>query len=319
MGQATGAHSTYDEPQKTGGNREDLSDIIKDVSPVETPVLTMMGTNKATGVNHEWLVDTLANAADNKHIEGNDAAAVDAASRTRRGNYCQIFKKWAVVTGTQEKVLKAGVKSEMAYQLARRLREIKRDGELAVVGQANAKVAGDDSTAREMGSLPAYLKTNNQVASGSSVPTGDGTDVSDYTGVNRAISETILKAGLQSLFTNSGGNSSLNMVVSATHKGLISAFTGSATRYVTTEDKKLVASVDVYVGDFHTVRIMPDRHIAAEHAFILDPEYLKMSELRPVHSYDLAVLGDSKRKEIVWEWTLEVCDERAHCMIADLS
>lgn len=320
MAIAVGSHSTYDEPIATGGNREDLSDVIWDVSPVETPVLTMIGKNKATGTNHEWLTDTLAAAADNKHLEGGDAVGVDPASRGRLGNYTQIMSKNSVVTGTQEKALKGGgIKSEMAYQMARRMREMKRDGEFALVGQSNAKVAGSETVAREMGSLAAYLTTNNSLAAGSSAVTGDGTDVSDYAGTNRAITEPILETVLQSIFTNSGGNESLNLVCTAATKGLVSDFTSAATRYVTTDDKKLVASLDVYVGDFHTVRIIPDRHCQTGNAFVLDPEYIKCSEMRSMHSFDLAKNGDSTRKQIVWEWTLEVGDERASALIGDLT
>jgi len=320
MATPTGAHSTYDEPIATGGNREDLSNVIWDVSPTETPLLTLAGKNTATGSNHEWLTDTLADAADNKAIEGNDVSGTQAASRGRLGNYTQILTKNALVTGTQEKVLKGGgIKSEMAYQIARRMREMKRDGEFAMVGQSNAKVAGSESVAREMASLDAYLVTNNQLAAGSSAPTGDGTDVSDYAGTDRALTETILKAGLQSLFTNSGGNESVTALVSAADKGVISTFTGSATRYASTDDQQLVASIDVYVGDFHTVRIVPDRYIKSGLAYIVDPEYVKCSQLRPMTSFDLAKTGDSEKKQIVWEWTLEVCNEKAHCLIGDLT
>lgn len=315
MAQPTGVVSTYD---LASGNREDLADVIKDVSPTDTPLFTMAGMNEATATNHEWLTDALTAAAQNANVEGDDANPTAPAARTRLGNQTQILKKHAVVTGTQEKVDKAGVKSEMSYQLARRLKEIKRDLEHSLLNPY-AKVVGNDTTARVMGSLHSYLVTNNQLAGGSSDPTGDGTDLSDGLGGDRALSETILQAGLQSLYTNSGGNESVNMVVSASHKTLVSGFSSAATRYVTTDDKKLVASIDVYVGDFHTVRVIPDRYIDANHAFVIDPEYIKCSQLRSVHSYDLAKTGDSHRKEVIWELTLEVCDEKAHVMIGDLT
>jgi len=135
MAQAEGAHSSYDEPIATGGNREDLSDVLFDVSPTETPGITAIKKSKATGTAHDWLTDILEDAAANAHVEGDDAAPVEAASRVRLSNYTQIFKKHAVVTGTQEKVLKGGgIKSEMAYQVARRMKAIKRDCELEIFG-----------------------------------------------------------------------------------------------------------------------------------------------------------------------------------------
>lgn len=320
MAIATGAHSTYDEPIATGGNREDLSDVIRDVSPTETPCLTMIGTTKATATNHEWLVDALADAADNAVLEGGDVVGSDPASRSRLGNYTQILSKNSVVSGTQEKALKGGgVKSEMAYQMARRMKEMKRDLERAIVGVSNAKVAGNETAAREFGSLDSYLTTNNQVAATSTTPTGDGSDVSNYAGTDRDLTQAILEDGLQSLFTNSGGNEAVNMLVSAHNKGVISTFTASSSRFVTTDDKKLTSSIDVFVGDFHTVRIIPDRFIKAGLAFVIDPEYLKLANMRPIHSFDLAKNGDSVRKQIVWETTLEVCNEKAHVLFGDLN
>jgi hypothetical protein len=318
MTMAAGAHSTFDEASK--GNREDLSDIMNDVSPTETPVLTMIGRTKATGTNHEWLTDTLATAAANAVLEGDDATGADPSARVRLGNYTQILSKNSVVTGTQEKVLKAGgVKSEMAYQMARRMKELKRDMEFTIVGQTIAKAVGSETVVRKMGSLDAYLKTNNQVVSPSTTPAGTGADVSDYAGTNRAMDETILNTGLSAMFTNSSGNESVSLICTAATKKVISTFTASSTRHVTTDDKKLVASIDVYVGDFHTVKIVADRFCKTGNAFIIDPEYLKLAELRPVQSFDLAKNGDSERKQLVWEATLEVCNEKAHCLIGDLT
>ena len=309
-----GSQTTYNQ----NANREDLGKVLYNLSPTETPVMTMAGKNTATATNHEWVTDGLAAAADNKNLEGATVEGSAATARGRLGNYTQIMDKYAVVTGTQEKVLKGGgVKSEMAIQLANRMKEIKRDGEFAIVGQANAKVAGSATVAREMAHLGSYLVTNNQLGATGANPTGDGTDVCTE-GTTRVLTEAIFEGGLQAMFTNSGGNSSVNAVVAAREKGYISDFTASSSRYVTTNDKKLVASIDVYVGDFHTVRVIPDRFMKSSLLYIIDPEYLKISELRPIATTELAKTGDAERRHIVWEWTLEVCNEKAHCMIAAL-
>lgn len=323
MAQATGAHSAYDEAISTAGNREDLGDVVWDVTPADTPLISAIGKNKATGINHEWLQDTLTTGSANANIEGNDAVPTDAAARSRFGNYTQIMVKHAVVTGTQEKVLKGGVKSEMAYQVARRIREQKTDIEHACVGLSNAKVLGNDTTAREMGSLDTYLANgvagDEFAAATSANPTGDGTDVPNKGGADRALTDTIFDAVLENLYTNSGGNTNIMAIVPAAQKTAISTFTASSTRYVTTDDKKLVASIDVYDGDFHTVKIVPDRFCIAGSVYLVDAEYLKLSELRPMFTSDLATLGDSKRKQVIWEGTLEVCDPNAHTHIFDLS
>lgn len=320
MTQAVGAHSSYDEPIATGGNREDLSDVLFDVSPTETPFITMAKKGKATATNHEWLTDALEDPADNAHIEGDDAAPVDAASRDRLGNFTQIFKKHAVVTGTQERVLKGGgIKSEMAYQVARRLKALKRDGERAMVGVANAKVAGNDTTARELGSFHTYLNGDSwQGAGDGAAPTGNGVDI-PTAGTARALTEDIFKSALSQLWDQSGGNENIMALCGKFNRGVISTFTAASTRYVTTDDKKLVASIDVYDGDFHTVTVQPDRFSDAASVFLCDQEYIQISDLRSVFTKDLAVTGDSTRKEIVWECTLETCNPLAHINIADLT
>lgn len=320
MAQAVGAHSSYDEPIATGGNREDLSDILFDVSPTETPFLTAAKKGNATGTAHDWLTDIIEDAAENANVEGNDADPQDAAPRKRLSNYTQILTKHAVVTGTQEKVLKGGgVKSEMAYQVARRMKAMKRDAEKAMIGAGAAKVAGDDTTARRMGSFESYMTADTYMGgTGFSAPTGNGVDTGTA-GTARDITEDILKAGLEKLWNNSGGNENIIGICGSHVRGQISKFTGSATRYVTTEDKKLVASIDVYDGDFHTVTITPDRYSDPSSLFLIDSEYAAVADLRPASTSDLARMGDSTRKQIIWETTLEMCNPLAHMQIAGLN
>ena len=320
MAMATYARNTYDEPIATGTNREDLGTVLWDVSPTDTPVLTMCGKTTATATAHDWVNDSLEAPAANAKLEGGDMVAVDIADRSRLSNYTQIMTKNATVSGTQEKVLKGGgIKSEMAYQMARRLKALKNDGEFAIVGQSLAKAGGNTTTARAMGSLDSYLVTNNQLESGSSAVAGNGADVSDFSGSNVALTETILQTALTAVYDNGDSGSTINCVTTSGSKVAISGFTGADTRYTTTDDKKLVNSIDVYVGDFHTVQIIPDRKCLANTTFLISPEYLKCAELRPAHSFDLAKAGDSMKKQIVWEWTLEVCNEKAHCLIGDLT
>lgn len=320
MAQAEGAHSSYDEPIATGGNREDLSDVLFDVSPTETPFITAIKKNKAKATAHDWLTDVLEDPGDNAHIEGDDASPVDPASRVRLSNYTQIFKKHAVVTGTQEKVLKGGgIKSEMSYQVARRLKAMKRDAERAFIGINNPKVGGDDATARELGSFPTYLAdTSWQGGATATAPTGNGVDAGTM-GTPRDLDEDILKAALEVLWNQSGGNENILGIAGSHVRGVVSTFTGSSTRYVTTDDKKLVASIDVYDGDFHTVTMSPDRYSMPDVMFLVDKEYAAVSDLRPAFTKDLAVTGDSIRKEVVWETTLEVCNPLAHVAIAGLN
>lgn len=320
MAQITGAKSSYSEPIATGGNREDLSDVLFDVSPTETPFITSAKKGKATGVAHDWLTDALDDPATNAHVEGEVAAPTAPGDRVRLSNYTQILNKHAVVTGTQETVLKGGgIKSEMAYQVARRMKEIKRDAELAMIGSATAKVAGSDSVARKMGSFVTYMTSASYLPGATgSAPTGNSADTGTP-GTARAFTEDILKGALQTLWTNSGGNENILAITGSKQRGVFSNFTASSTRYVTFDDKRLNASIDVYDGDFHTVTVQANRYATAGAVALVDPEYVKVCDLRPISAKDLAVTGDGKAKEIIWETTLEVCNPKAHMYIAALT
>lgn len=319
MAAPTGAHDTYDEAIGTAGNREDLSDILYDISPTETPVVTLASKGKATATNHEWLTDALEAVAANAAVEGDVATTAQTDARTRLGNYTQILTKSQAVTGTQEKVNKGGgVKGEMAYQMAQRMRAIKRDMEYAIVGVSNAKAAGSATVAREMGSLDSYISTNFFGAAGSSTPTGDGTDVSDFAGVDRALTQDILDAALQDLWAENA-STDISAIVGASDKGIISTFTNRSTRRTDSDDKVMVSAIDFYDGDFQFVRIKADRFIKPGLMYLIDPDYIGISDLRPLHQKKLATTGDAETKMLIWETTLQVKNPDAHGVIADLT
>lgn len=318
MAQVVGAKSSYQEPIATGGNREDLSDILYDVSPTDTPFLTLAKKGSATGTHHEWLTDALESPKKNAVVEGNEATVAKAGSRVRLGNYTQIFEKTAGVAGTQEKVLKGGgIKSEMAYQVARRMKEIKRDLEYACVGP-NPQIAkaGSDTVAREMAAFVTFMNDQSWsgAATGTTAPTGDG-KTAPVAGTARTFTDDILTAALQKLWTNSGGSENISGLMGAEIRGAFSGLKGTATRYVSTDNANLQASIDVYDGDFHTVTAMPDRWSNPSSLFLIDRDYVSIDDLRPIFSQDLAVVGDAVRKQIVWETTLKVGNPLAHYVI----
>ena len=316
MAQATNTFDKYD----TVGNREDLSDMIFDVSPHETPILSAIKKSKASNTNHEWQTDALAAAASNANIEGDDDQNANALTATTRlNNNTQILKKKMIVSGTQERGMNhAGVKSEMAYQEAKKMKEIKLDCEFALLDNGlavgNAKVAGNTTTAREMASLATYLTSNISVGATGAAATGDGTDTLTA-GTDRDFTEALLTTVLATSWDN-GGDPSL-LAVSSTNKGIVSDFAGGSTRYIDTNTKELVHSIDVYVGDFHTLKVVPCRQLVGDNVYGIDTQYLALADLRPLNSYDLAKTGDNFKREMVWETTLEVCNEAAHFLVAD--
>jgi hypothetical protein len=308
--------STFDSYDSVG-NREDLSDIIYNISPTDTPFLSGCGKSKAEATNHEWQTDALASVADNKVIEGDEANPDSLTATARRGNYCQISDKIPTISGTQEAIQKAGRKSEMAYQIAKMGKEIKRDMENALVGLNNAKVAGNASIARELASVQSWIATNvDKAVSDGSNPTGDGTDARTD-GTQRAFTETSLKSVLQQCWT--AGGSPDTIMVGAFNKRAASLFTGGGTRFDKSEDKKLYATVDVYVSDFGEHKIIANRFVRTRDCLVLDMEYWKIAYLRPFTTFDLAKTGDTEKKQLLVEYTLEACNQAASGIVADLT
>lgn len=312
MAQPTNTHSSYN----ANTNREHLESILYNIAPSETPVLTAMKRGKATATLHEYATDTLASpSASNAHIEGDDANPEAQGATTRLSNHTQILKKHVVVSGTQESVNKVGQKSEVGRQMANKMKEMKTDLESSMVGANQAKVAGNNTTARQMGSIQSYITGNASIGSGGANSAGNGAARTD--GTQRAFTETMLTDALQLCYT-SGADPSM-LVVGAFNKRKASGFAGNATPYHEVGDKKVIATVDVYVGDYHTLKVMPSRHVRGRDALLLDPSYLKDVTLRSVQVKDLAVTGDSLKKQIICEKTLEVCNPDAHGGIFDLT
>jgi hypothetical protein len=304
------------------GNREDLSDVIYSISPTDTPIMSSIGKTKATAVYHEWQTDSLAaNTTNNALVEGATASDITVSPTTRLGNYTQIVGKTVMVSGTLEAVDKAGRKSEKAYQLAKVSSEIKRDMETIITAN-QGQSAGNASTARTLGALLSYIKTNTNKGSGTTAgadPTTIG--VSTRTdGTTRAFTETFLKDVVAKVFTSGGTPSAL--FVSPAQKQVVSGFTGlAAQRYQvpTSGQATILAGADLYQSDFGVLSIVPDRFMRTRDALVLDPEYAALAYLRPFQTNELARVGDAEKTQILAEFTLEVRNEAAHGGIFDLS
>jgi hypothetical protein len=306
------------------GQREDLTDVIYNISPTETPFMSSIGKTKATGVLHEWQTDSLAAVnGSNAAVEGATASDATLSPTTRLGNRTQISQKTVKIAGTLEAVNKAGRKSEKAYQLAKASAEIKRDMEFILLSnQLNA--AGNATTARTLGGLQAWLSTNKSL--GANGTAGSGGTTARVSGTDRTFEESQLKSVVKSAFAN-GGNPKV-LMVTPTQKQVVSGFAGiAAQRYMAPSDKAttIIGAADVYLSDFGTISVVPNRFIPAdsgdggEVAFVLDPEYAAVAYLRPFATNELAKTGDADVTQLLVEYTLEVKNEAAHGIIADLA
>jgi hypothetical protein len=307
------------------GQREDLSDVIYNISPTDTPIMSSIGKTKATAVNHEWQTDSLAAATTaNALVEGADATSATLSPTTRFGNLTQIVGKTVQVSGTLEAVDKAGRKSEKAYQLAKGSAEIKRDIETIITAN-QAQVAGNGSnTARKMSSLLSFIKTNTSVGAGTTTAGADPTTIGVSARVDadttRTFTEAMLKEVVREVFA-SGGTPSV-LFVSPALKQTVSAFTGlAATRYQApvSGQATILAGADIYQSDFGQISIVPNRFMRSRDALLLDPEYAALAYLRPFQTIELAKAGDSEKTQILAELTLEVRNEAAHGGVFDLN
>jgi hypothetical protein len=302
------------------GNREDLSDVIYRIDPTDTPAMSGFEREKATAVNHEWQTQALASVdTSNAVLEGDDATTDAATPTVRLGNICQISDKVARVTGTQRAVDHAGRDDELEYQEMLKGLELKRDMESIIVGTNQAKVTGNDTTARKTASLLSWIKTNiSKGASGTDPSAADGTGTRTD-GTQRVFTEASLKSVLQSVW-NSGGKPD-TIMVGGFNKQVFSTFTGRATPIEDTKAKKIVASVDAYESDFGRLKIVPNRFQRARDVLVLQMDMWALAYLngRRMVSIPLAKTGDSDRRQMLSEYALVSRNEKASGGVFDLT
>ena len=316
MTQTSGTFSSYD----AKGIREDLEDMIYDISPTETPFVRAIERVKADNTFHEWQTDALASAdKDNAAVEGDEVTADAITATARVGNYTQILDKTIIVTSTQRAVRTAGRKDELAYQVAKAGREIKRDIE-AAISQNNHALAGDDATARKLGGAEVWIGTNDQNGSGGSTTvtsSGAPTATKLTDGTQRVFTEDLFSAGISAAW-DQGGSPTL-VLAGSFNKRKISTFTGNATKTIDMSEQELVAGVDVYISDFGRHRIVPSRFVRTRTVLGIDPEYWAVAVLQPMKTEPLAKIGHHERRMLSTELTLVCRNEKASFKVADLT
>jgi hypothetical protein len=295
------------------GNREDLSDEIFRIDPTDTPFFTLCEKVKASAVNHEWQTQALDNRdTGNAVLEGDDATTDATVPTVRLGNICQISDKVARVSGTQQAVEHAGRGDEMGYQKMLKGLALKLDIDAILCGTNQAKIVGDDATARKTASVLSWLKTNTSKGTGTAADpaaangTGSRTD-----GTQVAFTEARLKTVLQSCWTN-GGKPNVIMC-GGFNKQQFSTFTGRSTPMEDARSKKIVASVDVYESDFGVLKVAPSRQVRPRDVLVLQDDMWAVAHLngRKMVAVPLAKTGDSERAQLLSEYALEARNEKA--------
>ena len=312
MAQQTNSFATFN----AVGNREELADAIYRISPEETPFVSVIGKGSASSVFPEWQTDALGAAANNKVEQGNNATIAATTPTKRIGNRTQISEKTFSVTGTQEVVDKAGRKSEVAYQKAKKMIELKRDIEFAAINNTTAVTAATGVAPQARG-IAGWLATNNSLGATGVAPIPD-TNTAPTDGTLRTFTEAMLKDVGQKCWEQ-GGDPSL-LFVPAALRATVSGFTGVAqkTNDVKSKAATTVATADIYVGDFGTYTVVNSRHQRARDVFLIDPKRWKLLTLRGMKATPLAKTGDADNWMINTEWTLQSNQEAASGAIRDL-
>lgn len=332
MAQFTGTYDAYD----ARGLREDLTDDIFRVTPSDTPFVSAIGRTTAKAVFHEWQTHSLA-AVDtaNAQIEGDEFTYADPASTVRVGNRLQILRKTYLISGTLEAVDKAGRDSEIAFNRVVKGLELRRDIEAACIGKNAASVTGNSTTARVMGSLSSWLSTNDNGTPGAS-PSNRGTGgaaggfsgsntVAATDGTTRAVTQAMLDGVIGKMYDNSGMVDDVMLMAGKSQKTAITGFDGIAgTVFHEAKDRTIVSTADVYASQFGDIKITPNRYIRQtsnvdRETYLVRPSYARLGVLRGIQELRPAVTGDAEKRVILCEMTLQVDNEAAHGVLADLS
>jgi Family of unknown function (DUF5309) len=278
------------------GIKEDVSDIITNLTPTKTPFQSAIGSEKIHNIHFEWQEDTLRAAGSNAQLEGADASFVTVHPTSIRTNRTQILTEAVQVSETTDTVSTYGRAKEMAYQMRKSSSQLKRDLEFAYVGSAQTLVIGSDTVARQMNSAQLMIDASAIVYTGGTVA------------VPAPLTEVALMTALQECYTN--GAEPTRIQVTPTNSVVLAAFAAAAGRFRTFQnatpgDKMIVNVVNLYVSPFGEQKVEINRFIKAKNTLVYDPSMWAKAVLRPWARTALAKTGDSSKQQIVGEMSLK--------------
>jgi hypothetical protein len=328
--------NTYDTYTSRRG-RETLSDVIDRIDPDETPFMSTVGTESIDGTHPEWMTDTLAtpNTA-NKFIQGDVYSLQAITSAVKVGNYTQISRKEFIISETEERVSKAGPRSDYNREMVKKGIELRIDQEVILIGN-QASIAGNSSTAPQLGSLRAWISTNDYMGTGSPVGSSGGfntgtniVDAAVNAGTLRPFTKTLMDTAISAAYV-AGGN--VRMIMgSPLVKTVFSTFMADANvapqRMATsaTSQATIVGAADEYLSDFGKVSFVVNRQMAragatvARNVYFLDTSKSKVGVLRPLQrDPDVAKTSDALPGVLKVEYTLISKNQAASAVVADVT
>lgn len=305
------------------GNREDLLEIITNISPMDTLMLSRLEKVPASNTTHEWLVDILADFGDpdvgNADVqavaEGSDATFDPLEPRKRLCNLTHILRRTFDVSDTQRDVNTAGIRDEYVYQMRKATMELARFIEFALVhSQRQFQTAQGNSVGvlpRKMDGFYAFAAASDPTCVTSlGLSENEMGTVTTVTGNSpeSCITECVLNAQLQAMWDK--GAMTDVMWVNAAQKRSLSNLTlnpNSQVRYnINVAERTVINTVDFYQSDFGTQRIYLHRYQATDRISMAEENKLRVAVLRPVLAVELAKIGSSTKGMMEAELTLEV-------------
>lgn len=313
MAKVTNAFTTY----AAKGNREDLADAIYNIDPADRPFMSLIGNRKATNRTFDWQTESLpALDRNNAQQEGFELNRSAATPTVRQSNVCQISKRDATVSGSQEAANPAGKRSEMSHQMALVGKALMRDKE-AILCSEQARNDGEDTTptARKTRGAEHWITTNAFYGAGGANPTSATTTITD--GTQRDWTEMLLADAIQQ--TYEGGGEPSVLLMGPYQKRVFSTFKGRLDSERGVPVNSVIAAVDIYKSDFGDMKAVPSRWVRTRTVLGIDPQYFKDANYRRLERSPIAKIGDADTEMLVTEYGLECSNEKAHFKIADLT
>ncbi len=325
MAQVANTYETFD----AIGLREELADKIYQITPEKTPFLSLIGSKGVKTTHPEWQIDTLASPdVDNNQPEGNDWAYDAITPTTRVGNYTQISEKSIIISRTLDNTDKAGRKSELAREVAKKGVELKIDMEVILLqNQASSAGTGNGATNRKLGGFRPWLTTNDDLGSGGSSGSFSSGLVNVATnGTQRAFTKALMDAVILST-TNAGGEGDV-LMLSNYNKTVFSRFLDDADVVPLRKELKsgqatIVAAADAYLSDFGLITVVPNVQMTragagtARNVYLIDPKMVSLGVFDDIQMHKPAKTGDAEKRVLNVEYTLIVNNEAAHGVVAD--
>ena len=313
MAQATNSFATFNSTR----GRELILDKIYNVSVKDTPFASMLDREEIDSVLPRWHTDNFAAAASNKVEQGNIPTIAASTATVEYSNRTQILEKTGAITRTENKHRKVKPTSDYDYEVTKRMVELKKDVEFAILQNTTAIPASAGVAPQTRGML-GWVATNTSKGVGGADP-NPLTNTAQTDGTQRAFTETLFKDVIKLMYDNGAEIDDCYALIPSSQRTTFDGFLAGQTRFDKSEDKTLTAVLEVYIGPFGRIKALNGRQMRQREVFIVNPDYVKLGEYDKMKDKKLADRGDAIEFMVNTEVALIVSNEKAHGAVRDLT